>query len=322
MKNTKYILWVIMGLFTFIQADAKICNQCKKIIQHKWIEYENKPYHSNCYQTHIKPRCNFCNQHLQEEYYSHKNSQYHPHCFKNEILPKCQICLQPLENEYLVDAWGNPFHTHHEKEGIYCTSCSRIISETVTHGGYRLSDGRYLCSLCESNTISKLHEIRDSRDTVLKNLSKIGINISTTDIPITIVSRNSLNELSGALASSTLKGFTHYSFLKTPLGKINKQFHIYVLDRLPKIEFHAVLAHEYFHVWLFENSVELPSQEREGFCNLASAYIYELDNTTFSNIHLESMYADLDPDYGEGFRLMKKKLNDIGWENLRQTLGQ
>ena len=34
------------------------------------------------------------------------------------------------------------------------------------------------------------------------------------------------------------------------------------------------------------------------------------------------MYADSDPDYGEGFRLMKKKLNKIGWEKLRQTLGQ
>ena len=104
MKNIKK-KWIIIVLFVFINANTKICNQCKKDIYNKWIEYDNKPYHSNCYKTYIKPRCNFCNLHLQENYYLHESKKYHPNCFKNEILTKCQICLQPLENEYLVDAW-------------------------------------------------------------------------------------------------------------------------------------------------------------------------------------------------------------------------
>ena len=40
----------------------------------------------------------------------------------------------------------------------------------------------------------------------------------------------------------------------------------------------------------------------------------------FSKIHLDSMDADSDPNYGVGYRNMKLKLKKMGWESLLQTL--
>ena len=43
-------------------------------------------------------------------------------------IQQCTICLQPLKVDYLVDAWGNAFHSKHEKEGLFCYSHFSYIS--------------------------------------------------------------------------------------------------------------------------------------------------------------------------------------------------
>ena len=122
-KNLSIILFVSL----FFAATQNFCNHCKQLISKRWILFEEQEYHSNCYENHI--------------------------------APKCSLCLEILTGEYLVDAWGNPFHKSHEAEGIYCSSCSRIISEGVTQGGYKLDDGRFLCSLCQSNIVQSISQI-------------------------------------------------------------------------------------------------------------------------------------------------------------------
>ena len=60
--------------------------------------------------------------------------------FSIEINEYCTVCLHKLNNNYLIDAWGNKFHDYHEDHGHYCDSCSRLISEAITHGGYKTID--------------------------------------------------------------------------------------------------------------------------------------------------------------------------------------
>ena len=40
----------------------------------------------------------------------------------------CTICKQKIEGEYSVDAWGNPFHSQHEQEGIFSVVFSKVNS--------------------------------------------------------------------------------------------------------------------------------------------------------------------------------------------------
>ena len=281
-------LFIFVGLF--LATEKTPCNHCKQSILSSWIIHADKNYHSNCYE--------------------------------NDIAPKCSLCFERLKGEYLIDAWGNPFHKEHEKNGIYCSSCSRIISEGVTQGGYNLNDGRFLCSLCQSNIIESIPQINTSKLKVLNLLQEIGIKGIKEEISITLGNRIFLQKTANEISSSHLKGFTEFSYLDSPFGKLVSKYEIYILDRLPAIEFEAVLAHEYLHVWLYEKNIELPPAEREGFCNLASAYIYENNGTTFSKIHLDSMDKDSHPNYGQGFRMMKFKLEQMGWKRLLHSLQQ
>ena len=284
------IFYIFIFASLFLASEPNICNYCKQLISNQWIVFEEKDYHSNCYE--------------------------------NYIAPKCSLCLKILTKEYLVDAWGNPFHKSHEAEGIYCSSCSRIISEGVTQGGYKLDDGRFLCSLCQSNIVQSPSQIDASKKKVLTLLEKIGIDGIKEDIPISLANRFTLQKLADEIASSHLKGFTKFSYIKSPFGNLASEYKIYILDRLPIIEFEAVLAHEYLHVWLYENNIELPLTQQEGFCNLASAYIYQQNGSQFSTIHLDSMDIDSDPNYGDGYRKMKLQLEKNGWKSLLQTVQQ
>ena len=281
-------LFILVSLF--FSTEPSFCNHCKQLISNQWIVFEDNNYHSSCYENHI--------------------------------APKCSLCLEILPGEYLVDAWGNPFHKLHESEGLYCSSCSRIISEGVTQGGYKLDDGRFLCSLCQSNIVQSSSQIDVSKLKVLTLLQKIGIDGIKKNIPISLANRFSLQNLADEIASSHLKGFTKFSYIKSPFGNFSSEYKIYILDRLPTTEFEAVLAHEYLHVWLYNNNSDLPPAQREGFCNLASAYIYEHNGSKFSEIHLDSMDADPDPNYGDGYRKMKNHLEKKGWKSLLQTVRQ
>ena len=288
-QNIK-IFFILAFSIVFLASGINTCNYCSKLISDEWINFEEKDYHTSCY--------------------------------KNQIAPKCSLCLEIITEEYLVDAWGNPFHQSHESQGTYCSSCSRIISEGVTQGGYRLDDGRYLCSLCESNIIISPSQIDTSKRKVLILLEEIGIKEIEGNVSISLVNRFVLQNLANEIASSNLKGFTTFLNIKSTYGNSAPEYKIYILDRLPAIEFEAVLAHEYLHVWLYQNNIELPLSQIEGFCNLASAYIYERNGSKFSQIHLDSMDADSDPNYGDGYRKMKLDLEKYGWKLLLQTLQQ
>jgi len=234
--------------------------------------------------------------------------------------PNCTICLQPLQGEYSVDAWGNSFHTRHEIEGIFCFSCSRIISEGVTQGGYIYSDGRHLCSLCQTSVVKEDSVIQNSYHSVLTQLESVGFQNLSIDIPIELVNLNQLINNSGNLAHAKLKGFTKMELLNTSKNNQARTYQMFLLNGLPKIEFEAVLAHELLHVWLHEQRAVLSLEKTEGFCNLGSLLIYENDGTQFSMIHLQAMEKEPNPIYGVGYRSMNSRLNELGWNKLLKNM--
>ena len=122
---------------------------------------------------------------------------------------QCSICLQPLALEYSLDAWGNAFHSTHEKEGLFCHSCSRIISQSVTQGGYVYPDGRHMCSLCYITAIHNDSLINNAYESVAAQLKAVGIINIPKNIPITLVDLNILNVKAGHFSHAKLKGFTH-----------------------------------------------------------------------------------------------------------------
>ena len=224
----------------------------------------------------------------------------------------CTICLSPLNNKYLVDAWNNTFHTHHEKEGVFCHSCSRIISKGITQGGFLYSDGRHVCSLCQATVVEDDSTIQKSYKSVIMQLKQAGIKQIPNDIPIILINLIELNKKVGNKTHGNLKGFTQ----SNNHNYLNNTFKIFILFGLPQIEFEATLAHELLHVWIEKNNFHSKLKIIEGFCNLGSMLIYDNDNTHFSKIHLNAMENDPNPIYGEGYRQVKSKYDKLGWEKL------
>ena len=233
-----------------------------------------------------------------------------------EYPPKCTICLQVLTGDYYMDAWKNPFHIHHENEGIFCNSCSRIISQGITHGGYRYNDGRHICSLCQISVVKDDSSIYAAYSHVITLFKTIGINNIPSKIPIELINLIELNNKIGSHSYGNLKGFTHtdHDHKKQPL------YTIFMLFGLPKIEFEGALAHELMHVWLYENYPNLQIETTEGLCNLGSAFIYKNDGTHFSKIHLQAMENDPHTIYGNGYRKMKALLKKSNWSTLLSNL--
>ena len=228
----------------------------------------------------------------------------------------CTICSEPLQNEFLIDAWGNPFHPKHQKEGIFCNSCSRIISQKVTKGGYRYNDERHICSLCQITVVQNESEMKSSYLSVLSQLDSIGINTLPNKINIELINLIELNNKTGYQNHGNIKGYTFID--KSNIHKLT--YTVFILFGLPKVEFEAVLAHELLHVWIEFNGVNLKPLIKEGFCNLGSFLIYYNDNTKFSKIHLDAMDNDIHPIYGDGYRKMKNNLDLIGWTSLLEKL--
>ena len=228
----------------------------------------------------------------------------------------CSICLQPLDSTFSIDAWGNAFHSDHEQEGIFCHSCSRIISQRVTQGGYMYSDGRHLCSLCKITAVNNDSVIQAAYKSVILQFKEVGLTNISSNIPISLVDLHQLNQKAGELSHVKLKGITHTKPAEKQTNPFIDSLHILILFGLPRIEFEAVLAHELLHCWLYQNKVSLSQASTEGFCNLGRYLIYKNDNTYFSTIHLYAMNNDHDLIYGKEYRKMRAKLEENGWEKL------
>lgn len=238
------------------------------------------------------------------------------HGINLDLIQKCSICLQPLNDNFLIDTWGNKFHTKHKHNGIFCNSCSRIISQGITKGGYKYDDGRYLCSLCQLSAIKSDSMVQNSYQSVIKQIHSIGIKNISSNISIKLINLIELNNKKGGKSHKNLKGVTN-----TYYDEANKKYYeIFILFGLPEIEFESVLAHELFHVWLYENPNSLSTDFIEAFCNLGSAMIYKNNNTHFSQIHLQAMEDETDSIYGINYQILKNRLNKYGWKELLKHL--
>jgi hypothetical protein len=194
------------------------------------------------------------------------------------------------------------------------------MCERITQGGYTIDKKRNICSLCYPKVIVKQNQINELAKDVKGVLSGIGINNIPSNIPISLV--NSMAELDqiSTIRLGNVRGYTHYNVNTLAGRKIKEEFHIYVLSNLHELAFKAVLAHEYLHVYLFQNDYDLESDLREGFCNLGSQLMLKKDNSVLSNYLLDSMYESDDPDYGKGFIKMNTMLEKKGWNTLLNDL--
>jgi len=314
--NILLLLTLLAGMV--LAAEPK-CSYCKKAITSSYITVDGKAYHEDCYRDHVQPRCEYCGKIIDGKYTILDGKQYHPACYTNHILPKCAICGEPLQGKYYTDYWGNSFHASHSSELPECSTCGRLICEELTRGGFELSDGRYICGICNETAVTGDFLLESSLSYVRRLLESNGIDNLPDEIPITLVDQRRLKQLASAY-SDAMHGFTDHNIQTLNDKVISKDSHIYILSHLPLTMFRAILAHELMHVYLFERDLDLRSDIREGFCNLGAAMVYQDTPSEYAKFRLLNMEKSQDPDYGYGYRKMSKLLDQRGWSYLLETL--
>jgi hypothetical protein len=148
-----------------------------------------------------------------------------------------------------------------------------------------------------------------------------GIVIKRKKIPLELVSQNKMQSLSPR-HQSEMAGFTKVRQTKSMLGMMtDTEVKVYILEKMPRMNFVATAAHELMHVWLGLND-RFDTEEilAEGSCNYAaflvlSHYPGEADHV------IKYMQEDTDPSYGEGYRKVRWYVESAGktaWlEHLR-----
>lgn len=97
-------------------------------------------------------------------------------------------------------------------------------------------------------------------------------------------------------------------------------FDIYIRCGYSYLYTKSILAHEIGHTWINENKIKISKMENEGFCQLLAYQILYSDFAQSSNNNMLALREWKDEVYGDGFRLMKTKLDSLGWSQLLMLL--
>ncbi|GAB4128573.1 MAG: hypothetical protein Fur0015_02340 [Ignavibacteriales bacterium] len=288
-----------------ITAQDKVCDYCKQKIKGEYIIVEDKFYHANHF------LCGKCGKPIEGEYVENENKFYHPECYNESFVPKCDVCGQPLSGEYFQDLYGNKYHPKHLSESERCDNCDRLISERITKGGYKLSDGRSLCKLCFDDAVPSNSVYDFLLRSVIDKLRNFGVNLPNDKIKIQPVNRIGLKKSAGNEYNDRLRGYCKMENTETTFGReTKKKFNaiIYVLNKIPQDYTESIIAHELMHIWIDQNTKHRQSKMlEEGSCNFISYKIIMSGNSKNKKDILQLLLNDPDAVYGDGFRKVYEK---------------
>ena len=292
------------------------CGVCGKIMEGRYVLADGKKYHPSCFKEKIELHCAVCGKPIQGVYARDNQGVYHETCFKEFRLEKCVICRLPIEGEHVVDSWGQSAHPSHQgQKAMLCDSCGRIICSS-SKGGFRYPDGRLTCGICKATAVSGKMNLTTIQADLSKMLATVGIGPVSSQIPVKLVDRTMLIRESKGNDKENTRGFTKTVRRVVNGTTVSFSHTIYILHGLPLTEFKGVLAHEMIHVWLNEAGIRMSPRETEGFCNLGIWLVNAKERSDLSRVLQNQLEHDDDEVYGEGYRMMKTRLDQLGWRGL------
>ncbi|MBN1867918.1 hypothetical protein JW916_11575 [Candidatus Sumerlaeota bacterium] len=294
-------------------------------------------------------RCANCGDVLLGTYYPAKDDpSIRGFCKKcMEEKPKCEACGRPypdlreveghllcarcLKKAERCDACGalivGKYYKIEFLEGKFCETCIArkdrcdFCGRPLAGDGAILPDGRRTCGPCTRSAVGDMDQAKDLLERTIRYLaSRHGLSVRTP-FDLALADGASIALVSGHTeAPASSRSFDRDEtrlrelgvFATRPLPDSPRPV-ILILDHLPVTAFLETAAHEYAHLWEFENGVDLTDQVlAEGFAQwVASKWL--LKN------RLNAAHARLakrtDPVYGAGYRRIAE------YERLNGTMG-
>jgi hypothetical protein len=266
------------------------------------------------------PRCTVCQKEVGTERMQAGERLFHRECFK------CLVCDRPFLDQQPIrrDEWGGMVHAEHFRKALSCGSCGRLMTPNKMVPGQKFPDGRVSCLSCLEEAVLDVTTLEAVSRRVRQGISELGLPRPSGQLSMRLVSQNELNrEVERLHGRGSLRGLTLTTF-RTITGGPNAgttfTHEVCILAGLPVVECLSVLAHEFGHVWLNENYIDMSPPAVEGFCNLLSMHALKKETSKLADILRKNLQMSDDRVYGQGFREMDKKLQKLGWPGLIRDL--
>lgn len=296
-----------MVVFAGAAGAERKCAVCGEPITGAVFETNGVYYHPEHF------RCAYCDRPITEKYTSYHGKNYHVDCFRRNIAARCALCGGVIEGEYFEDFWGNAYHLKHKDKAPCCDSCGRFISDSITGGGVRYDDGRYICAICHPESVEDINDILDIIHEVAEHMTDFDMDVDYRGVEVHLIGRDQMKEIAGQ-HSNSLRGFTDYSEKWRLFGKPqNRKVNVYLLYGMPRMELISTVAHELAHVWQFnQGRFDQDPEFAEGSCNYAAYLVLGMYPGQLSSFFRNTMMKSEDPVYGEGFRRVKRYAEAVG----------
>lgn len=265
-------------------------------------------------------RCGVCRKSLGDKKMQAGEQVFHPACFS------CLVCDRPFFDRQSIrrDEWGGMVHSEHFRQAHSCGSCGRLFSSPRARPQQLFPDGRVSCLSCLQDAVTDVSTLDAVSKRVRRGMSELGLPAPTGGLTMRLVNQNILNkEVERVHGRGSLRGLTLTTFRTItggPAAGTTFSHEVWVLSGLPVVECVSILAHEFGHVWLNENYIEMSPPAVEGFCNLLSMHLLNKETSKLADILRKNLAMSDDLVYGRGFREMNKQLDKLGWPGLIRDL--
>ena len=264
----------------------------------------------------MTPRCPACSKALGTRTIEAGGFKYHTSCFS------CMVCRSGFKggDQFRRDAWNGMVHIKHYQFTGLCGTCSRLFVKKNANPKQFFADGRMSCLSCLKDGVFEKNILSEVEKRVWETLTQIGLSKPKGKLSIRLVDRNLLNKEALKInARGNLRGLTLTKYKIVQGGRNSGttfDHQIYVLYGLPYIECESVLAHEFAHVWLNERFIDSTPPVVEGFCNLVSSEVLEMEKSKLASILLDNLQNNTSLAYGVGYRKMKANLAQKSWPQV------
>ena len=291
-----------------------ICPDCHKVVAPRdAIVIKGKTYHKAC------RICSHCGKPIEGKPEVFMGQIFHTHCSVLAIKP-CVVCGKTSVLRQ-INHWHETACEEHAHTCHYCchflspkTGFGRTFSMDYIEDGEIKTKEKYICGNCERTIVNTQEEVERCRKEILEIFHAHKITGIPADVPIVLSDMRAESEKSGyAIAGQ------HRAAISPSRSKYS--FSISIKNSMPEFVFKGVLGHEMLHSWLRLYAIELPKDECEGFCNLGEELVLKSIGTPESKYWIKRTLEDsTDPIYGDGYRLMRKRLDKLGWEGLMRAV--
>lgn len=225
----------------------------------------------------------------------------------NGVAPSCVLCGQTCVGEYDTSLRGEVTCSKHDAVQR-CVLCKRPRSARDEPGWRPFSNLATRCPSCVAEAVNGADEAGRYLPQVLRQMAELDIRLRTK-VRVMLVDP-ALMSFSTGNGGMLMSGITHRRM--RPDG-IPETVGVDIATGLTPTHFGATVAHELVHCWLLEQCPSALDQKlEEGVCELFAGAWLRRRRTRFAAGLWRTMEANPDPIYGEGYRMVRSAVLELG----------